>query len=373
MIDIRLPAGPGAGRLLRKAGRGWGVACLVSLLGACTPASVVMGLAGVATDTSIPWAVTKHLYAKATEGDPVLCMNLNSVQRALSVRCGSFDEGSLKAADIANPELQECPLSIAAEDPQLWPVLPELIEKGARLALCHQPPLVSLAQAQSCPEFPAASPAQIAALTWLATNDPRSIHHDVVRMLSCPAARIAGIDSVLEGWRVAGKLAPQKLGFGMFAALHPDHLESPLAHALERDGHSARGALGIQSSHKLPPGFEEALRSSHWNAMAWWLARVPELANRVPATAGSQLPWVPLARVLVPTFLAQPDNQKATIDFLMARGADPWQRLPFNPGMSVVSYARSINSPYIGVLDPPVLKPVPGRRTAPQDNKASPS
>ena len=361
MIDITAP--PGAGRRLSKAARFARLVACLSLVGGCTPATVVMGLAGVATDTSIPWAVTKHLYAKATEGDPVLCMNLNSVQRALSVRCGSFDEGSLDPKDIANAELQECPLSIASQDPQLWPVLPELIAKGARPASCHQPPMVSLAQAQPCPDFTTASPEQRRALTWLANADPRSIHHDVVRMLSCPSAVAAGFDSVLEGWRAGGKLAPATLSFGMFAALHPDHLASSFAQTLERGGHTARGSLGVQV-HKLPSGFEEALRTSHWAAMDWWLARVPELANRVPATSGNQLPWVPLARVLVPTFLVHPENQKATVDFLMARGADPWQRLPFNPAMSVVSYARSINSPCLSLLDPPLVEPVPSRRGA---------
>ena len=345
------PSAAIAGRLSRWGVLAWAGACLL-LSGGCTTTSLVLGVAGVATDTSIPWAVTKHLYAKMTEGDPVLCIRLNSVQRALSQRCGSFREGSIEAKDIANSELQECPLTIAAQDPQFWPVLPELISKGARPQTCYRPPLVALARSQPCPDFSAASPEQLQALTWLASNDDRSVQHDVVRLLSCPGARKAQLDNVIAGWWTSGRLAADQVGFGVLGAFHPDYLRSPLAQELESHGHTARAALGGYE-RKLPSGFEEALRTSHWKALGWWFDRMPELVNRVPATSGNQLAWVPLAKVLVPSFLADPDDQKEMIDFLLARGANPWQRLPFNPGMTVVAYARSMNSPYATLLDLP--------------------
>jgi hypothetical protein len=41
------------------------------------------------------------------------------------------------------------------------------------------------------------------------------------------------------------------------------------------------------------------------------------------------------------------------VRFLMARGANPWQKLPYDRGSSVVQYARSLNSPQLALLDPP--------------------
>lgn len=336
---------------------GWGAAMLISA-GGCSTTSLMLGAMGVATDTSIPWAVTKHLYAKITEGDPVLCMNLNSVQRALTARCGPFDPGSLQIEEVANPELQECPLTVAARDPQFWPVLPELIQKGALLATCYRPPLVALAQGGTCPDFNAANPEERQALAWLATSDPRSIQHDVIRLLSCPQARQAQFDRVIDRWRDEGKLAHDRIGFGVLGALHPDHLDSQFSRQLEASGHTAQASMGGYE-RKLPSGFEEALRTSHWQALDWWFDRMPELVNKVPASSGGQLAWVPLARVLVPTFLANADEdgRREMVRFLMSRGATPWQRLPFNPGMTVLAYATSMQSPLIDLLATPANTP----------------
>ena len=238
--------------------------------------------------------------------------------------------------------------------PQFWPALPEFLDKGAQPEACARSPLVDLAQAMPCPDFAAASPAALRSLRWLAQSDARAIHHDVVRMLSCPNARDAGLDDVLAGWLAQGALEPGALAFAPLGALDPSALDTPFARALEAHGHSARDALGAYSGVQ-PPGFELALRQSHWVALDWWLARVPELANRVPAAQGNQLPWVPLARVLTPNFLAHPESQKATIEFLMARGASPWRKLPFDAGSSVVQYARALHSPMLEVLDPPPM------------------
>ena len=322
------------------------------LFSGCTTTSLLLSATGVATDSSVPWAIVKHVHGKLTEGDPTPCVFLNSVQRALSERCGEFLPGSLKAEDIQRPGMSTCPLTVAARDPQFWPVLPELLAKGAQPESCNRSPLVLLAQAQPCPEFERASPAALRSLAWLAEADARAIDHDVLRLLSCPHARLAGLDRVLDKWQAQGDLPTGTLGFSPLGALHPEHLDSALARALEAQGHTAQAALGAYAG-SLPSGFELALRSSHWRALDWWLARAPQLANRVPPAQGNQLPWLPLARVLTPNFLEWPDTQADMVEYLMARGASPWQRLPADPGRSVVQLAMDLRSPLLPLLDPP--------------------
>lgn len=323
-----------------------------SLFSGCTTTSLLLSAAGVATDSSVPWAIVKHVHAKLTEGDPTPCVFLNSVQRALSERCGEFVPGSLKAEDIQHSGMATCPLTVAARDPQFWPVLHELLAKGAQPETCTRSPLVALAQARPCPAFETASPEALHSLAWLAEADARAIDHDVLRLLSCPHARLAGLDQVLDKWQAQGDLPTGTLGFSPLAALHPEYLDTPLARALEAQGHTAQAALGAYAG-ALPSGFELALRGSHWRALDWWLARAPQLANRVPPAQGNQLPWLPLARVLTPNFLEQPDTQADMVEYLMAHGASPWQRLPADPGRSVVQLAMEISSPMLPLLDPP--------------------
>jgi len=322
--------------------------------GGCTTTSLVLGVAGVATDTSVTWEIAKHLHAKATEGDPVSCLRMNSVERALTVRCGRFVEGSIRAEDIARNELQGCPLTLAARDPRLWPVLPELLNKGAQPETCPVPPLVALAANLPCPDFQAATPAVRESLVWLAEADARSVRHDVTRMLSCPNARQAGLDRVLDTWLVAGLLQRDTAGFGVLGALHPDYLMSPFGRKLESQGHTAVASLGAIEG-RLPSGFEEALRTSNFEAVQWWLNRAPQLANRVPPSQGGRLPWAPLARVLLPGFLSDPSRQQETVEFLLARGADPWKPIPGGVHGSVVGYANDLKSPLVRLLDPPVV------------------
>jgi hypothetical protein len=318
-------------------------------LSACTTTSLVISAAGLATDTSIPWAIAKHVHQKITEGDPVPCIQLNSVQRALAERCGSFVPGSIKAADVEFAGFGVCPLSIAARDPQFWPVMTELLQKGARLQNCQQSPLVDLAQANACPNFQNATPSSLRSLTHLAQVDGRAVHHDVLRLLSCPSSRNVGLDRLIDRWMAQGQLPVSGLSFSPLSALHPDHLNSPLAMALQAQGHTVQAALMAQDG-KLPAGFEAALRSSHWQALDWWLARRPELARSVPPAKGTQLPWLPLARVLVPQFLEQSDTQPDMLNFLMARGASPLQLLPADNGKTVLSYAAELKSPMAGLL-----------------------
>jgi hypothetical protein len=293
--------------------------------------------------------VVAHLYDKLTEGDPASCFRLNSVDRALQPRCGAYRPGSLKAEDIHASGLPVCPLTLAARDPAFWPMLPEMIDKGGSPEACTTAPWVALAQANPCPDFVAAGPRERDALRWLAEADSRAIHHDVVRTLSCPSARAAGLDSVLDHWLEQDQLRADALPFGMLGALHPSHLNSPLARALEARGHTARAALGAYHG-QLAGGFEEALRTADFDALDWWVQRVPTLVDRVPAAQARQLPWVPLARVITPAFVADPTRQRELVDYLLAHGAQPWRALPHDPQLTPATLAVKLHSPLADTL-----------------------
>jgi hypothetical protein len=295
-----------------------------------------------------------HLYEKATEGDPASCFRLNSVDRAFQTRCGPYRSGSLKAEHIRASGLPVCPLTLAARDPAHWPMLPELIDKGAAPEACTTSPWVALAQAHPCPDFSAASADERQALRWLAEADARAIHHDVVRSLSCPSARRAGLDEVLVQWLAQDQLRADSLPFGVLGALHPTHLNSPLARTLEARGHTAQASLGAHNG-RLPDGFEEALRSGDFDALDWWVQRVPSLVNRVPATQANQLPWAPLARVITPAFVADATRQRELVDYLLAHGAEPWRALPHDPQLSPATLAVRLNSPLADALAGPRL------------------
>lgn len=297
--------------------------------------------------------VIVHAHERLTEGDPVPCIKLNSVERALRTRCLPFEPGSLRREDIAASGLPECALATAAREPAFWPALPELIAKGAQPEHCAEPPLAALAARHPCPPFDAASGAERDALRWLAQADARAIHHDVMRAFSCPSARDVGLAGVLDDWLAQGLLPPEGLAFSPLGALHPSHLSSPLARELEAAGHTARAAFGAQAA-QLPGGYEEALRLSDWYAIDWWIARLPGLVDRVPSAQAGQLAWVPLARVLTPAFVAEPARQRALVDHLLARGADPWKRLPHDPSTSVVAWAQRLGSPLAARLDAPL-------------------
>ena len=337
----------------RRTATGLAVAALALAGSGCTTAGALFSVAGITTDTSMTWTVVKYFHGQLTEGDERACVKLDSVQRALATRCGAFVPGSIDKADLQRPDQVECALAVAIRDPQLWPVAPELLAKGASTAACHEAPLVQLAWRLPCPDFQAASPASLSAISRLAMTDPRSVHHDAMRMLSCPNAHAAGLDLALTDWRTRGLLKPGMLGFSPLSAMHPQALAgSALARDLEADGHTAQAALGGYDG-RLGGGFEEALRTSEWSALEWWLQRTPELANRVPPSQGNQLSWLPLARVLVPNFLEHPESRRDMVEFLMARGADPRRRLPSNDGQSVIGFAKQLKSPLVAVLEAP--------------------
>jgi hypothetical protein len=328
-------------------------------LAACSPISLGLTAAGVATDSSMTWEIVKHLHAKLTEDDPTPCALLNSVQRVLNARC-EYRPGSIKRADFAKSGLQECPLALATRDPRLWRALPELLDKGASLSDCPGSPLVALADADPCPAFQAASPEILGSISRLAENDPRAIRHDVFRMLSCSNARAAGLDRVLTTWLDRGDLDPGKLSFSPLSAIDPDLLVTRFGHELEVAGHKPEAALdGYDGA--LSSGFEEALRRSNWLALDWWLYRLPQLANLAPPQRGGQLAWVPLQRVLLPGYLEFPSSQRDMVGFLLAHGSKPSQKLPFDQGKTVLAFAVQMKSPLLPLLDPrpPVPPPAP--------------
>lgn len=302
--------------------------------------------------------VALHLYDRITEGDPTPCHRLNSVDRALQERCGPYQAGSLVTKDVTSSGLPLCPLATATRNPAFWSVLPELIAKGATPEACREAPWVALAQADACPDFSRASRAELESLRWLAEADASAIQHDVVRVLSCPRARAVGLDKVLDQWADQGQLQRGQLAFGPLGALHPSHLNTPLARVLEAQGHTAAASLGSYGG-TLTPGFEAALQSGDFAALDWWLARVPELANKVPPTRGNQLPWVPLARVLTHSFMPDADQQRETVLYLLAHGANPRRVLPHDPNQTVMSFARQLKSPLVATLD----APAPARAT----------
>ena len=226
-------------RAFRLAGPLAALAIGAATLAGCTAPALILTAAGIATDTSMTWEMVKHVHAQLTEDDPTPCAMLNSVQRALNGRC-EFVPGSIRTADIAKSGLQACPLTAATQDARLWRALPELIEKGASYERCARSPLQDLAEIDACPNFQAASPEILKAIVYLADNDPRSVRHDVFRMLSCRNARIAGLDQVLVGWLDRGKLQPGTLSFSPLEALDPDVLVTRFGRELEVAGHLAQ-------------------------------------------------------------------------------------------------------------------------------------
>ena len=63
--------------------------------------------------------------------------------------------------------------------------------------------------------------------------------------------------------------------------------------------------------------------------------------------------WVPLQRVLLPGFLAEPAAQPEMVSFLLKHGANPRQKLPFDTSRTVIGFAKTIKSPVLALLDAP--------------------
>ena len=105
-------------RALRPAGLLAAIAIGAAALAGCAAPALIFTAAGIATDTSMSWDITKYVHAKLTEDDPTPCIMLNTVQRALNPRC-TYVPGSIRAEDIANSGLQACALAPATQDARL--------------------------------------------------------------------------------------------------------------------------------------------------------------------------------------------------------------------------------------------------------------
>ena len=344
-------------RIVHRLGQLVALGIGAAALAGCTGPGLILTAVGIATDTSMTWEMAKHVHAKLTEDDPTPCIMLNTVQRALNARC-AYVPGSIRSADVAKSGLQGCALTAATQDARLWRALPELIDKGAQSERCPRSPLQDLAEVDACPDFQSASPEVLKAIVYLAESDPRAIRHDVFRMFSCPRARAAGLDQVLVGWLDRGVLQPGTLSFSPLEALDPEMLVSRFGRELQIAGHSPRAALDHYDG-ALPSGFEEALRTAHWAALDWWFYELPQLVNLAPPSRGAQMSWVPLQRILLPGYLADPAAQPEMVSFLMARGADPKKKLPFDPSRTVIGFAKSIKSPLLALLDAPAAPLAP--------------
>src|SRR5450631_84810 len=76
--------------------------------GGCTTTSMLLSAAGMASDSSVAWDIVKHIHAKLSEGDPAPCGLLDSVERALSPRCGAFVPDSLRHTEITSSPFGAC-------------------------------------------------------------------------------------------------------------------------------------------------------------------------------------------------------------------------------------------------------------------------
>jgi hypothetical protein len=149
----------------------------------------------------------------------------------------------------------------------------------------------------------------------------------------------------------------------VLGALHPSHLNSPLARTLEARGHTARASLGAHAG-QLGGGYEEALRLADFTALDWWIQREPSLVDRVPAPQARQLPWAPLARVITPAFVSDPTRQRELVDYLLAHGAQPWRSLPHDPNLTPATLAAKLHSPLADTLAGPRVALSRGGATA---------
>ena len=235
-------------RAFRLAGPLAALAIGAAALAGCTAPGLILTAAGIATDTSMTWEMAKHVHAQLTEDDPTPCALLNSVQRALNGRC-EFVPGSIRT----RRHRQERPAGLPAHrrDAGRAPLArPARADREGRAATSAAPrsPLQDLAEVDACPNFQSASPEILKAIVYLADNDPRSVRHDVFRMLSCTSARAVGLDQVLVGWLDRGKLQPGTLSFSPLEALDPDLLVTRFGRELEVAGHLAAAPRSITTT-----------------------------------------------------------------------------------------------------------------------------
>ena len=333
-------------RALRLAGPLAALAIGAAALAGCTAPGLILTAAGIATDTSMTWEMVKHVHAPAHRGrsDAVRDAQQRAAraQRPLRVR---------RRQHPRRRHRQERPAGVparraATRDARLWRALPELIEKGAGYERCARSPLQDLAEIDACPNFQAAPRRRSCkAIVYLADNDPRSVRHDVFRMLSCRNARAPSASTrCSSAGSIAASCSPARCRSARSRRSIPRCWCRASAASCEVAGHSPQRCA--RPLRRQPAGgFEEALRTSHWAALEWWFYELPQLANRAPPSRGAQMAWVPLQRVLLPGYLVNPDTQADTVRFLMAHGADPRIKLPFDQGKNVITFAAADQEP----------------------------
>ncbi len=268
---------------------------------------------------------------------PPACSSLSTVEQALTPRCGGYKAGMLVTKDVNTPIQSDCPLTKFASDSRTWQGLPELLAKGAKPEHCNQAPLVAMAQHNACPDFAAMSPQTLGAVRWLALGDGQSVSAPVLGMLSCPSARQAGLSDVITTWVAQQTLAPGNLRFSPLSALHPSSLREPWVALLIGLGHKPHLAADQDTR-----GFELALQSGDVPALQWWVQHAPKLIQRAPAKGVGYIPWLPLARVMTPGFAVDDAARSRSVDFLLARGANPHASLPHDRTQTVLTYTRRV-------------------------------
>jgi hypothetical protein len=320
-------------RLPHRLPLGLGLAMAAALLGT--------GCGGLPIGYQLVLEVPKHLLMKAYNERELskACSDMHTVERALSERCGEYVPGRLAEADVNRAAPEECPLTVATVEPRRWKMLPELMSKGARADRCTIAPFTALLKQRSDAQLDAAlrsaSLSEVAALRSIASNDPQAIQPNVVRWLSSPAAREAGLHGVLHTWVERGQLDPRRTGFEPLAWLHPSALTTPLAGLFLDRGQRADVAM-----RSNPGAMEDALRTGDFAAMDWWFSRVPGLTDLVVDNRQLRINWRPLAYVATPGVIADSRLRQDVARHLLTRGADPNATLPQDPAVTVMAQAQ---------------------------------
>jgi hypothetical protein len=301
--------------------------CILVSLGAVLLATQLTGCITTATLLAIQYA----------EKMPPFCSKLPSTERAVTERCGGYKVGQIDAKDVNVRVMSSCALTNFANRPSLWHGLPELLAKGATPEGCPKAPLQAMAEANACPAFTQMDASTLDAVRWLAVADAASVSGPVLRMLTCPEATSAGLNSVAAQWAAQGYLAPGNVNFSVLSSIHPISLLQPWVQDLLTAGHQPLRAVEMDAS-----GYTQALAQGDVAALDWWTQKAPALIHRVPSKGRGYVPWLPLARTMSPNFAADDATRLRTAQFLIARGARMDASLPHERSISVADYARSV-------------------------------
>ena len=192
----------------------------------------------------------------------------------------------------------------------------------------------------------------------------RSVHHDVMRMLSCPPPTRRGLDRVLVGWRVRGALSPgcDRLqparradpGLPRDLVVRP----RPRSRRPHRAGRARRlrGTCCARASRK-PCGPAIGPRSTG-GCNARPSSRTGCRRRKATSFRGCRWPgcW---CRTSSPT----PRPQQDMVEFLLARGADPSPASAVGREPIGDRLREELKSPLLALLEGPA-RPLPAERFA---------